>query len=203
MGLSFTCTASPVHFINSNDWCIKSLLSTKAAPDAPLWLPQAGFWQQSCVFCRSRRKAPGRGRRGTRAAIHLLNLELWKALFKLNQPLSTVHQHITPSTPSLCFIYARNTYLESRVAPFFFPGMSSQLSIPYHLSVTLSWRSHLQYNWVYAYTHTRTHTLTNTHIPSLLPYSLPLLLLISILFFTYLFPVLPSTILASERQNFF
>lgn len=64
MGLSFTCTASPVHLINSNDCSIKWLLSTEAAPDAPLWLPQAGFWQQPtclCAFCRSRRKAPGRG----------------------------------------------------------------------------------------------------------------------------------------------
>lgn len=113
-----------------------------------------------------------------------------KTLSMLTQPLSTVHQHITPSTGSLCFTYAHNTYLESRVSPSFFPGMSSQLSIPYHLSVTLSWRSHLQYNWVYAHTHTRAHTLTYTHhIPSLLPTVSHHVLLINIVNFMYLFPV--------------
>lgn len=194
MGLSFTCTASPVHLINSNDCSIKWLLSTEAAPDAPLWLPQAGFWQQPtclCAFCRSRRKAPGRGRRGLEP---LFICSTWsfgrKTLSMLIQPLSTVHQHITPSTGSLCFTYAHNTYLESRVSPSFFPGMSSQLSIPYHLSVTLSWRSHLQYNWVYACTHRRTHTLTYTHhIPSLLPIVSHHLLLINTVNFMYLFPV--------------
>ena len=118
---------------------------------------------------------------------------------------ATVYQPPTyhpSSTPSLCFIYAPNTYLESGVVPSFFPSMRSQLSIPYHLSVTLSWRPHLQSSWVYACTHTRTHTLTNTHhIPSLLPMVYHCLFLTNILFFTYLSPVSPSIILALERQD--
>lgn len=197
-GLSFTCTASPVHFINSNDWSIKSLLSSEEAPDAPLWLPQAGFWQQSCVFCRSRRKAPGRGQRGPEP---LFICSTWSfegfvqthpatayrppAHHPLNsEPLLYICSQHLPRKPCCSFLLPWHEF--SVIYPIS-PLSDFVLEIPSPIQLSIC-----------THTYKNIHTHKHTAHPISSPYSLSLLLLINILFFTYLSPVSPSTILASD-----
>lgn len=207
MGLSFTCTASSVHLINSNDWSIKWLLNTEAAPDVPLWLPQAGFWQQPTCFLQEQEEDSRAGSEGIRATIHLLNLELWKEDFVHAHP-ATVYRppaSISPHFNSEPLLYRCSQCLPRKpCCSFLLPW--HEFSVIYPISTlsdfVLEIPSPIQLS-VCMHTYKNTHTHKHTPHPISSPYSLPSLITNKHSIFHLFIPCLPIYNISFRKARIF